>query len=162
MVGIPTSLLVPALIAFLTVALGTISMVLLLEWLQEQKRKRQMVDQLRSLANEPVDRVGTPVFRSAVLQSAWLRPIITRIPQFRDAELILQQAGITWSLQTLLLLSLGTAVGLGLTVFILSGSVLVGVVATIVGAILPNLYSDSDAPSVSMHSRSCCLRRSTS
>jgi tight adherence protein B len=131
---------VPALIAFVTVALGTISMVLLLEWLQEQKRKRQMVDQLRSLANEPVDRLGSPVFRSAVFQSPWLRPIIARIPQFRDAELILQQAGITWSLQTLLLLSLGTAIGLGLMVLILSRSVPVGLVATVVGAMLPNLY----------------------
>lgn len=140
MVGIPTSILVPALIAFLTVALGTISIVLLLEWLQEQKRKRQMVDQLRSLANEPVDRVGTPVFRSAVLQSPWLRPIISRIPQFRDAELILQQAGLTWTLQTLLLLSLGTALGLGLMVLILTRSVPVGLVATVVGATLPNLY----------------------
>jgi tight adherence protein B len=140
MVGVPNSILVPALIAFITVALGTVSVVLLLEWLQEQKRKRQMVDQLRSLANEPVDRLGSPVFRSAVFQSPWLRPIIARIPQFRDAELILQQAGITWSLQTLLLLSLGTAVGLGLMVLILSRSVPVGLVATVVGAMLPNLY----------------------
>jgi len=140
MVGVPNSILVPALIAFITVALGTVSVVLLLEWLQEQKRKRQMVDQLRSLANEPVDRLGSPVFRSAVFQSPWLRPIIARIPQFRDAELILQQAGITWSLQTLLLLSLGTALGLGLMVLILSRSVPVGLVATVVGAMLPNMY----------------------
>jgi tight adherence protein B len=140
MVGIPSNILVPALIAFITVALGTISVVLLLEWLQEQKRKRQMVDQLRSLANEPVDRLGSPVFRSAVFQSPWLRPIIARIPQFRDAELILQQAGITWTLQTLLLLSLGTAIGLGLMVLILSRSVPVGLVATVIGAILPNMY----------------------
>ena len=140
MVGIPNSILVPALIAFITVALGTISVVLLLEWLQEQKRKRQMVDQLRSLANEPVESLGSPVFRSAVLQSPWLRPIIARIPQFRDAELILQQAGLTWTLQTLLLLSLGTAIALGLMVLILSRSVPVGMVATVVGAMLPNMY----------------------
>ena len=53
MVGIPTSILIPALVAFLTVALGTVSLVLLWEWLQEQQRKRNMVDQLRSLANDP-------------------------------------------------------------------------------------------------------------
>jgi tight adherence protein B len=140
MVGIPGNILLPALIAFITVALGTISVVLLLEWLQEQKRKREMVDQLRSLANEPVDRLGSPVFRSAVFQSPWLRPIIARIPQFRDAELILQQAGITWTLQTLLLLSLGTAIGLGLMVLILSRSLPVGLVATVVGAMLPSMY----------------------
>jgi tight adherence protein B len=142
MVGIPSNILVPALIAFITVALGTISVVLLVEWFQEQRRKREMVDQLRSLANDPVDSVpvGSPVFRSAVFQSPWLRPIISRIPQIRDAELILQQAGITWTLQTLLLLSLGTAFGLGSMVLILSRSVPVALVATVVGAMLPNMY----------------------
>ena len=53
MVDIPTSIWVPALVAFLAVALGTVSLVLLWEWFQEQQRKRHMVDQLRSLANDP-------------------------------------------------------------------------------------------------------------
>lgn len=142
MVGIPVSILVPALIAFLTVALGTISLVLLWEWFQEQQRKRHMVDQLRSLANEPTEgsAAGSPVFRSAVFQSPWLRPIISRVPQLRDAEFILQQAGLSWTLQTLLLLSVGTAVGLGSMTLIASRSVLVGLVATVLGATLPNLY----------------------
>ncbi len=48
----------PALVAFLTVALGTVSLVLLWEWLQEQQRKRHMVDQLRSLANDPAGLAG--------------------------------------------------------------------------------------------------------
>ena len=55
MVGIPSSIWVPALVAFLAVALGTVSLVILWEWFQEQQRKRQMVDQLRSLANEPIE-----------------------------------------------------------------------------------------------------------
>ncbi|HTG83252.1 MAG TPA: hypothetical protein VL853_00525, partial [Gemmatimonadales bacterium] len=59
MVGIPTSILIPALVAFLTVALGTVSLVLLWEWLQEQHRKRNMVDQLRSLVNDPASLAGT-------------------------------------------------------------------------------------------------------
>ncbi len=142
MVGIPVSILVPALIAFLTVALGTISLVLLWEWFQEQQRKRHMVDQLRSLANEPTEgsAAGSPVFRSAVFQSAWLRPIISRVPQLRDAEFILQQAGLSWTLQTLLLLSVGAAVGLGSMALIATRSVWVGLVVTVLGAMLPNLY----------------------
>ncbi len=88
MVGLPASILVPALVAFLTVALATVSLVLLWEWLQEQQRKRNMVDHLRSLANDPLagGGQGSSVFRSAVLQSPWLRPIISRVPQLRDAE----------------------------------------------------------------------------
>jgi tight adherence protein B len=141
MVGLPTSVWVPALVAFLTVALATISMVFLWEWLQENKRKRHMVEHLRSLANDPLDTpAASTVFRSAVLQSPWLRPIINRIPQLRDAEFMLQQAAVSWSLQTFFLLSIGMAIGLGSMALILSRSVGLGAVATGVGAMLPNFY----------------------
>ncbi len=123
MVGLPASIWVPALVAFLAVSLATVSLVLLWEWLQEQQRKRHMVDHLRSLANAPFEGAGgSAVFRSAVLQSPWLRPIIARVPQLRDAEFMLQQAGLTWSLQTLLLLSVGMALALGSMTLILSRS----------------------------------------
>jgi tight adherence protein B len=141
MVALPTSILIPALVAFLVVALGTVSLVLLWEWFQEQQRKRQMVDQLRSLASDPAGLAGGPsVFRSAVLQSSWLRPIIARVPQLQDATFLLQQAGLTWTLQTLILLSIGMAVGLGSMILIASGSVSAGVIATVLGAMLPLFY----------------------
>jgi tight adherence protein B len=142
MVGIPLSVLVPALVAFLAVALGTVSMVLMWEWFQEQQRKRHMVDQLRSLADEPTlgSAAGSAVFRSAVLQSPWLRPINSRLPQLRDAEFMLQQAGVSWTLQTLLLLSVGTAFSLGSMALIVSQSLLIGAAATVLGAMLPTLY----------------------
>jgi len=140
-VGIPASILIPALIAFLAVALGTVSLVLLWEWLQEQQRKRNMVDQLRSLANDPASLAGTSsVFRSAVLQSPWLGPIVARVPQLRDATFLLEQAGVTWTLQTLILLSLGMALGFGSMILIATGSVPAGIVATIFGAMLPVFY----------------------
>jgi len=142
MVGLPSSIWVPALIAFLAVALGTISVVFLWEWLQENRRKRSMVDHLRSLANEPIggssDR--SSVFRSAVMQSPWLRPIISRVPQLRDAEFLLQQAGLSWSLQTLFILSIGAAVGLGSMTLIVTRSFAIAVIATAVGAMLPSMY----------------------
>jgi tight adherence protein B len=141
MVGLPSSIWVPALVAFLAVALGTISLVLIWEWSQEQQRKRKLVDQLRSLADDPSVGAGSgPVFRSAVFASPWLRPIISRIPQLRDAEFLLQQGGLAWTLQTLLILSVGAAVALGLVALIATGSLPIGFVATVVGALLPNLY----------------------
>ena len=141
MVGLPASIWVPALVAFLTVAFATVSLVLLWEWLQEQQRKRNMVDHLRSLADGPLEG-GAPgsVFRSAVLPSRWLRPIVARVPQLRDVEFMLEQAGISWTLQTLLLLSLGTALALGSVALIVTRSVPGGIVATVLGAMLPNLY----------------------
>ncbi|HET6778412.1 MAG TPA: type II secretion system F family protein [Gemmatimonadales bacterium] len=142
MVGLPSSIWVPALVAFLAVALGTVSLVILWEWFQEQQRKRQMVEQLRTLANEPLEGPAgrSNVFRSAVLESPWLRPIVSRVPQLRDAEFILQQAGMSWSLQTLILLSIGTAVGLGSMTRIMSRAAPVALVATVIGALLPTMY----------------------
>jgi tight adherence protein B len=140
MVGLTAKVWIPALIAFLTVALATVSIVLLWEWLQEQQRKRNMVDQLRSLANEPTGTPGDPVFRAAVLQSPWLRPIIARVPQLRDAEILLEQAGLTWTIQTLLISSLGMAVALGTMALIATQSVPTGFMATVIGAMLPTMY----------------------
>jgi len=142
MVGLPANVLVPALIAFLTVALATVSLVFLWEWIQENQRKRGMVDHLRSLASEPLTGLGqsSSVFRSAVMQSPWLRPIISRVPQLRDAELLLRQADVSWSLQTLCILSLGMAVGLGSMMLIATGSLVTGFFATIAGATLPTMY----------------------
>jgi tight adherence protein B len=142
MVGLPSSVWMPALVAFLTVALGTVSLVFIWEWVQENQRKRHMVDNLRSLANESMEgfAAGSNVFRSAVLQSPWLRPIVSHIPQLRDAQLILEQAGMSWSVQTLLLLSIGTALALGSMTLIATGSVLMGLIATGLGAMVPNLY----------------------
>jgi tight adherence protein B len=142
-VGLPSSIWVPALVAFLAVALGTVSLVILWEWFQEQQRKRQMVDQLRTLANEPIEGLvagRATVFRSAVLESPWLRPIISRFPQLRDAGFILQQAGLSWTLQTLFLLSIGTAMAIGSMALILSRSLPVGLIATILGGMLPTMY----------------------
>jgi tight adherence protein B len=141
-VGLPESVWLPALIAFLVVALGTVSLVFLWEWLQENQRKRKMIDTLRSIASEPLAGVGqgAAVFRSAVMQSPWLRPIISRVPQLRDAEFMLQQAGLSWTLQTLFMLSIGMALGLGSTTLILSRSPVIGLLATGIGATLPTMY----------------------
>jgi tight adherence protein B len=142
MVGLPSSVWVPALVAFLAVALGTVSLVFLWEWLQENQRKRGMFDHLRSLANDTIVGAGqdASVFRSAVMQSPWLRPIVSRIPQLRDAEFLLQQSGLSWSLQTLLILSVGMAMALGVMTLTLTQSVLSAIIATLIGALLPNMY----------------------
>jgi tight adherence protein B len=142
MVGIPVSVWVPAVAAFIAVSLGTVSVVLILEWLQEQQRKRRMVGELRTLANETFDgsHARSPLLRSGVLDSPWLRPIASRMPAFQDAELMLQQAQVSWSLPTLLLLSVGIALALCLSALILTRTVLVALPLTMIGAALPTLY----------------------
>ena len=141
MVGIPTSLLLPALVAFVAVALGTVSLVLIVEWIGEQGRKRRMVGELRAIANEGFERnPGGPILRSAILESPWLKPIASRLPALQDAELLLQQAQVSWSLPTLLLMSVGTAVAMGLAFLLLTRSLIVALPVAVIGAALPTLY----------------------
>ena len=142
MVDIPTNLLLPAAVAFVAVALGTVSLVLIVEWIGEQARKRKMFGDLRSMAAEGFERAGPSgqILRSAILESPWLRPIARHMPALQDAELLLQQAQVSWSLPTLLLLSVGTAVAFGLSALMLTRSFLIPFPLVIVGAALPTLY----------------------
>ncbi len=141
MVGIPNNIWIPAVVAFIAVALGTVSIALLWEWAQEQRRKGKMVGELRSLANESFEGgTGRPIFRSAILDSPWLRPIAARMPALQDVELMLQQAHLSWTLQSLLFISVGLSLGLGLSILILTQSFLVAIPLAVAGAVLPTLY----------------------
>jgi tight adherence protein B len=141
MVGIPNNIWIPAVVAFIAVALGTVSVALLWEWAQEQRRRSKMVGELKSLANENFESgAGRPIFRSAILDSPWLRPIAARMPALQDAELMLQQAKLSWTIQTLLFMSVGLALGLGFSILILTQSFLMAVPFTVLGAALPTLY----------------------
>jgi tight adherence protein B len=142
MVGIPNNIWIPAIVAFIAVALGTVSVALLWELAQEQRRKSRMVGELRSLANENFESgSGRPIFRSAILDSPWLRPLAARMPALQDAELMLQQAHLTWSLQTLIFISVGLSLALGLSILILTQSFLVAVPLAVLGAVLPTQYA---------------------
>ncbi len=136
------SLLLPAAVAFVAVALGTVSLVLIVEWIGEQSRKRRMVGELRSIANEGFEHMGPrgQIFRSAILESPWLRPLAARMPALQDAELLLQQSQVKWSLPTLILLSVGTAVALGISAVTLTRSILVSLPFVVIGAALPTMY----------------------
>jgi tight adherence protein B len=136
------NLLLPAAVAFVAVALGTVSLVLIVEWIGEQGRKRRMVGELRSIANQGFENMGPrgQIFRSAILESPWLKPIAARMPALQDAELLLQQAQVKWSLPTLILLSVGTAVALGISAVTLTRSILVSLPFVVIGAALPTMY----------------------
>ena len=142
MVDIPMNLLLPAAVAFVAVALGTVSLILIVEWIGEQTRKRRMVGELRSLANEGFERMGPggQIFRSAILESPWLRPLAARMPALQDAELLLQQAHVAWSLPTLLLMSLGLAVGTGVAALTVTRSFVLGLALAVIAAAVPTLY----------------------
>ncbi len=137
MFGLPATTLVPALLIFLAVAFGTISLTLLLDIMQERSRRRDALRQLRDFTNNPQGD-GPGLLRGLQGQlPEWLVPLASRIPAFEDAQLMLEQAGSSMSLARFLTISVGLALALGLGVLVLTLQWIPGVVATAVGAASP-------------------------
>lgn len=143
MVDYPLSTWVAAGFAFLAVALGTVSLALLGEWIQDQRRKRRALGQLQELGAqglETVSRAGQSLFRRLEgAEQGALGELLARIPRLQNVDLMLQQAGLSWSVQTYLMLAVGLALGFGIAALTLSRLLLVGAAAAALGAALPHL-----------------------
>lgn len=137
MVGLPVSTLVSAGLIFLAVALGTVSLALFIELAQERGRQRKVLDQLRNF-DQVLSEEGPGLFRGAVgARSRLLQQLNARIPAFADLELLLQQAGATWTMEAFLIVSVGLAAALGFSTLIFTRLWPVAMIATVLGAMLP-------------------------
>ena len=136
MVGLPTSTLISAGLIFVAVALGTISLALILEWAQERGRQRKVLDQLRAF-DQTLTEGGAGLFRGGAARSAVLQAIVARTPAFADLELKVQQSGGSWTLEVFLLVSLGLSLAIGLATLVLTRLWPVAVLAAMLGALLP-------------------------
>ena len=131
--------LVTALLVFLAFTLGTISLVLVLEWLRERFRAKNVVRKLESWAKESLDRTGSDAILADTggVQNRWLGPVIARIPQLRDLEALLGQGATKWSVTTFVLMSLGLGVALGLATWLFSQILIAGVIAAVLAGMVP-------------------------
>jgi len=131
-----------AAVAFLAVALGTLSLTLLFEWVRESRRQKQVAEQLRRLATEGFGTEDTAALyrRGEGRDSKWVRGLSERLPRLRDVGTLIEQADLAWSVQTYLTLSAGFALALGLAVFVPTRSLLFAVLPAGLGALLPYLY----------------------
>ncbi len=129
-----------AIAVFLAVALGTVSLALMWEWSREAGQKRAVGKQIRALAKEGFGGAAPAaagIFRGAEAQAPWMQKLVTRVPQFKDLENLLEQARSSWSLQTFLILTVGLSLAFGLSFMMASGSLLFGALAAAFGASLP-------------------------
>jgi tight adherence protein B len=139
MVDVPLRTWIAAALAFVAVALGVVSLVLVVEWAAERRRRKQVGEQLRRLDLETgaaAGAAGSILRGEAGAVPAWA----ARLPQLRDLQHVMQQAGLTWTLQTFLLLTAGFAVALGLGALVALGLGLGPPFAAAAGGILPYLY----------------------
>jgi tight adherence protein B len=141
MVGLPLSTWLAAGMAFIAVALGTVSIALVLEWYQEARRKKLALRQLQQLALQGVDVGDAGIFRGGrPLDVEWLARVSAGFPHLRDLALLLEQAGLGWTIQSYLLLALGWGVGLGAVALTVTGQWLFALPVTAFGASLPYLW----------------------
>jgi len=136
MVGLSTTTWAAALFIFLAVALGTLSLALMIEYFQERRRQQDALRQLREFTDE--DQGG--LLRSADGEMPrWLRPIAARIPAFQDLDLMMDQADLKGHLPTFLLGTLGLCLAFGIGVLTLSRYWPAALLAAVVGASIPYL-----------------------
>jgi tight adherence protein B len=142
-VSVPQTSWVSAGLVFLTVVLGTVGLALLLEVVQEARRRRQVVRQLRTLGtldSEVLSGTGGILRRSIEQQPAWVQSLSAYTPRIRDLGFLIQQAGLTWTVDSLLILCLGLGLGFGAAVLIISRYMAFAAIGAAFGAYLPIWY----------------------
>jgi tight adherence protein B len=136
-VNISSSSWLAAGLVFLAVTFGAVGFALLIEFLQESRRRRSVVKQLQGIG--ALDRVeGTGLLRGrAAEQPAWVKQLSASTPRIRDLALLLEQAGSKTSLEALLFLCFGLGVGSGAAVLTLTRFLPFGILAAFVGGYAP-------------------------
>jgi tight adherence protein B len=141
-VGLPTTTWVAAGLAFLAVALGTVALILVIEWFQERKRQRDVLRQLRAFTNGEIDTrdAGGLLRTTGRGAPSWLDPLTAQIPIFGSLQLMIDQAGLTMSLARFLVLTAGLTMAFGLGTLLLTLYWPAALAAGVVAGFLPYLY----------------------
>lgn len=134
----------PALLAFVAVALGMLSLVWAWEWWVDRRRRKDIAERLGGLTGDGERKDGDPfadLFRDHELTDIkWLEPLVVRLPHTRDLQHLIEQAGLGWRVGSFVLYTVGGAIGVGLAAWILSSLPVVALGAAAFGATLPYLY----------------------
>ena len=131
-----------AALAFVSVALGAVSLALVFEWLGERRKQKDVLGQLRKFEQGLVQ-VGTEsagVLRRAVRESETMMALAARFPTLADLQMLMQQGAVSMTTGSFLMLTLGLSVGLGLVVLLLTRIWFAAIIAAAIGAWLPYLW----------------------
>jgi tight adherence protein B len=134
---------VPAIILFVAVGLGVLSLALLWEWWSERRQRGEIAERLKGMASGEgggQDAFGD-LFRDTKLSEVtWMEPLVAKLPHTRDLQHLLEQADVTWRVGTFFLLTVGAAVAMGLAGFVVGRMWVIGLAAAAFGATLPYIY----------------------
>jgi tight adherence protein B len=138
----PVSTWATAALVFVAVALGAISLSLLVEWLGERRKQQDVLGQLRrfekGLTSVGADSAG--ILRRAVRESEMMAAIAARVPTLADLQITMQQAAVNMTTGSFLLLTVGLSSGLGLGSFVLFRNWILSILLGVLGAWGPYLW----------------------
>jgi len=131
----------PAVMIFATVALGTVTVALVVQWAVELRQRSVVVRQLRDFATVTAGAVSPALLRdTAGTEAQWLQAIASRLPQMRGLGGMLERAGVPWTAQSFLVVSLGLAAGAALAMLLAFPVWPAVMVAGVIAGALPYLY----------------------
>ena len=132
----------PAILLFIAVGLGVLSLALLWEWWRERGQRKEVAQRLKGMASgEPGSDPFGDLFRDTKLSEVtWMEPLVARLPHTRDLQHLLEQADVTWRVGTFFLLTMGAAVAMGLAGYVVGRMWVIGIAAAAFGATLPYIY----------------------
>jgi Flp pilus assembly protein TadB len=136
MVGMPTTTWAAALFIFFAVALGTISISLLIEYFQERRRQRDALKQLQAFTDEDMTQGGLLRGPGEDLPR-WLQPLVARVPAFQDLDLMMEQAGWKGHLPTFVLGTIGITIAFGMGILTLTNYWPAAILASVIGGAIP-------------------------
>jgi len=137
-----------ALATFLVVGLGTVALALLVEGVRRWLRYRSAASAIRKLARGSEARAaaspgsgGSLLADREFVGPPWLAAIVLRLPHREDLQRLIDQSGArNLSIGSILVISSGLAVGLGLVSLVLTGSGASAILLAAIGAYLPVGY----------------------
>ena len=132
----------PAILIFVAVGLGVLSLALMWEWWRDRRQRKEVAQRLESMASgAPGPDPFGDLFRDTKLsEMTWMEPLMARLPHTRDLQHHLEQADVPWRVGTFFLLTVGAAVAMGLAGFVVGRLWIIGIAAAAFGASLPYIY----------------------
>ncbi|MGK7312852.1 MAG: type II secretion system F family protein [Candidatus Longimicrobiales bacterium M2_2A_002] len=124
---------IPAFTVFIAVASATVALVLILESARTWYRRRQVRQRVDEMLEDPESESAPArgnLFRSAEQRPSVFEALVARVPQLADLPALIEMAGVSWSVQSFLVFTAGSALAALLAGLMLTGSlVLAGLMA---------------------------------
>jgi tight adherence protein B len=133
---------VTSLLVFLAAVFGTLSLALISELLGDWRRRRQVAKRLKPVLEGKTRRSGSgDLIRELEEPEGFTAILASLLPGGRHLPVLLDQAGLDWSVGTFLVMAVGLGFSLGLAAFVALGTFLPATFAAAFGGSTPYLYA---------------------